>query len=290
MKAIYDRELDSQFNGLTGYIFGAFVLLFTGIYVMAYNLSYGYTQFEYVLSSMSFILLIAVPVLTMRSIADERRQRTDQLLYSLPMGMTKIVLGKYFALLTVFAVPVIVMCLYPLVLTSLASSGAIVYKSAYGALIGFFFLGAALVAIGLFVSSLTENMGVAAGLCFAVMLLLYFMGDLAGFISTTAGASLAAFAIAILLIGLILWRMTKNLTFAGIFTVVLEAALVVCFFLWKDSFSGLFAEVVGQLALFDRFQSFSQDVFDVRALVYYVTVAAVFLFLTVQAMEKRRYS
>lgn len=289
MRAIYDRELDSQFNGLTGYIFGAFVLLFTGIYVMAINLN-GYTNFEYVLYSMSFILLIAIPILTMRSIAEERRQHTDQLLYSLPMSMTKIVLGKYFALLTVFAVPVVVMALYPLVLTALATSGAIAYRAAYSALVGFFFLGAALVAIGLFISSLTENVGVAAGICFVVMLLLYFMGDLANYISTTTGASLAAFAIVILLVGVLLWRMTKNLTFAGIVTIVLEAALVICFLLFQSSFSGLFADVVNQLALFDRFYNFRQGIFDIKALVYYVSVTATVLFLTVQVMEKRRYA
>lgn len=86
MSAIYERELDSQLNGLTGYIYGALMLLFGGIYVMAYNLS-GYTQFSYVLYSMEFVMLIAVPLLTMRSIAEERHQRTDQLLYSLPMSM-----------------------------------------------------------------------------------------------------------------------------------------------------------------------------------------------------------
>ena len=108
MTAIYERELDSQLNGLTGYLYGAFVLLFGGIYTMAYNLQ-GYTEFTYVLYSMTFILLVAVPLLTMRSIAEERHQKTDQLLYSLPLSMTKIVLGKFFALVTVMAMPMAVL-------------------------------------------------------------------------------------------------------------------------------------------------------------------------------------
>lgn len=290
MKAIYERELDSQFNGLTGYLYGALMLLATGFLVMLINLVYGNTRFEYVLYYVSIMYLLTIPILTMRSIAEERRQKTDQLLYSLPMSMTKVVMGKYLALLTVMAVPILVICLYPLVLTSLATSGTVVYKSAYSAIIGLFFMGAALVSIGLFISSLTENVGVSVGLSVAVLALLYFMGDLASNISSDNGASLAAFAIVALLIGLVLWLMTKNITFAGIFTAVLEAALVVCYILWKDSFSGLFSKVIEQLALLNRYQNFTNGIFDVTSIVYYVSIAGVFLFLTVQAMEKRRWS
>ena len=162
MSAIYERELDSQLNGLTGYVYGALMLLFGGIYVMAYHLE-GAADFTYVLYSMTFIYLIGTPLLTMRSIAEERHQKTDQLLYSLPMSMTKIVLGKYLALVTVMLMPIAVLALYPLVVNSLASAGAIPLKAAYGALVGFIFLGMALTAIGLFISSLMENVGLAAG-------------------------------------------------------------------------------------------------------------------------------
>lgn len=105
MKAVFRHELSSYFTGMTGYVFGAFLLLFAGIYTMAVNLNAGLSNFEYVLSNLSFIFLIIVPILTMRVIAEERRQRTDQLLYSLPLSMTGVALGKYAALLVVFLVP-----------------------------------------------------------------------------------------------------------------------------------------------------------------------------------------
>ena len=289
MTAIYERELDSQLNGLTGYVFGALMLLFGGIYVMAYHLE-GSSDFTYVLYSMMFIYLIGIPLLTMRSVAEERHQKTDQLLYSLPLSMTKIVLGKYFALVTVMAMPLLVLMLYPLLVNALASSGAIPLKGAFGAMVGFFFLGAALTAIGLFISSLMENVGLAAGVCFIVMLLLYFLRSLAGYITASAVASLAAFAVLIALFGLILWRLTRHGPFALAFTGVLEAALVVCYALFKTHFAGLFADVVEQLAVFDRFESFSYDIFDIRAIVYFLSVAGVFLFLTVQTMERRRWA
>ncbi len=289
MSAIYERELDSQLNGLTGYIYGALILLFGGIYVMAYNLA-GYTYFSYVLYSMEFVMLIAVPLLTMRSIAEERHQRTDQLLYSLPMSMTKIVLGKYFALVTVMALPVVVMALYPLVINAMALSGTMPLKSAYGALVGFFFLGLALVAIGLFISSLMENAGLAAGTCFIVLLLSYFLSGLTDYMSSSAWISLVAFTVIVVLLGVLLWKLTKNGNFALIFSILLEAVLLICFLIWKSAFSGLFITILTQLAVFDRFDNFTYDIFDITSLVYYVSVAAVFLFLTVQSMERRRWS
>ena len=179
MTAIYQRELRSYFHGMTGYVFIAFLLVFAGIYTMFYNLSSGYPNFEYVLQAMTIIFLIAIPVLTMRVIAEERRQKTDQLLYTLPLGMTRVVLGKYLAMITVVAVPCVVMAFYPLLLSTF---GTVSFPTAYGALVGFFLLSAALSAIGLLISSLTENQAVAAGVCFGVMLLLYFMSSLSSFV------------------------------------------------------------------------------------------------------------
>ncbi len=289
MTAIYERELDSQLNGLTGYVFGALMLLFGGIYVMAIHLE-GAVDFTTVLASLTFIYLIGIPLLTMRSVAEERHQRTDQLLYSLPLSMTKIVLGKYFALVTVLAMPLAVICLYPLIVNALATSGAIPLKAAYGAMVGFLFLGMALTAVGLFISSLMESVGLAAGACFLVMLLLYFLTPLTSYISSSALTSFIAFTVLAALLGVILWRMTKNGAFALVFAGVLEGALGVCYALFRGKFGGLFADVVGQLAVFDRFDSFTYDIFDIRSLVYYVSVTAVFLFLTVQSMERRRWA
>ena len=96
MKAIYKRELKAYFNNILGYIFCAFILLFIGIYTMAINLNGASANFEYAIGNMGFIYLIAVPIITMRAIAEERKQKTDQLLYSLPISMSEVVLGKFF--------------------------------------------------------------------------------------------------------------------------------------------------------------------------------------------------
>ena len=107
MKAIYKRELKSYFQSMIGYAFVAFLMLFMGIYFTAYNLNAGYPYFAYVLSSTLFIFMIAVPVLTMRSFAEERKSKTDQLLLTAPVSVTGIVLGKFLAMITVFLIPVL---------------------------------------------------------------------------------------------------------------------------------------------------------------------------------------
>ena len=287
MKAVFRHELSSHFTSLTGYVFGAFLLFFAGIYTMAYNLQSSYTNFEYVIASMSFVFLIIVPILTMRVLAEERRQKTNQLLYSLPISMTQVVLGKYAALLVVLAVPTLVLCMYPLILSAY---GNVYLPAAYASIAGFFGLGAALIAIGVYVSSVTESQAVAAGLCFVVMLVNYFIADLAAYVSTTAFASLAALALLVGVLCVVIYLMTKN-GFASLMSAaVLEGGLMLLYTFKSSLFEGLFPEIMENLSLFERLYDIVDGVFDLTSMVYYASVAAVFLFLSVQSMEKGRWS
>lgn len=287
MTAVFRHELSSYFKSVSGYVFGAFLLLFGGIYTTDINLNAGLTNFEYVLDYMCIIFLIIVPILTMRVVAEERRQRTDQLLYSLPLTMTEVVLGKYGALLVVFLAPMAVIGVYPLILSAF---GNVYLPAAYSAWLGFFLLGAALLAIGMFISSLTESQAVAAGLCFVVMLVNYFITSLAGFISTTAFASFASFTVVVLALAGIVWFMTRSGLASGVLALVLEAVLLFFYAGDTSAFEGLFPEVMENLSLFDQFYQFVNGVFDLRAVVYLLSVSGLFLFLTVQSLEKRRWS
>ncbi len=287
MKAIFKHELSSYFTSLTGYVFGTFLLLFAGIYMMAYNLNALYTNFEYVMSGMSFVFLVIVPILTMRTLAEERRQKTDQLLYSLPISMTEVVLGKYAAMLVMLLIPVLIICVYPLILSAY---GNVYLPASFSAILGFFCLGAALLAIGTYVSSVTESQAVAAGLCFVVMLVNYFLADVASLLSTTAFSSLAAFAVLALVIAGVVYLMTKNGFASLMCAAVLEAALVAVYVVDSSLYEGLFPELMEQLSLFERFYVLVDGVFDVTSLVYLISVAALFLFLSVQSLEKRRWS
>lgn len=147
MTAIYKRELKSYLTSMIGYLFIFFILVLTGIYFSAYQLSAAYPKFEYTLSALTFVFLIAVPILTMRVLAEERKQKTDQLLLTSPVSVGGIVLGKYLALVTVYAIPMGVICLYPIVMSKF---GTVSFASAYTAILGFFLLGCANIAIGVF--------------------------------------------------------------------------------------------------------------------------------------------
>lgn len=287
MTAIYRRELGSYFHGMTAYVFIAFLLVFSGIYTMIYNLNAGYPNFEYVLQAMSIIFLIAIPVLTMRVVAEERRQKTDQLLYALPLGMTRVVLGKYLAMLTVVAIPCAIMGLYPLLLSTF---GSVFLPTAYGTLVGFFLLSATLAAIGLFISSLTENQAVAAGLCFGVMLLLFFMADLSDLVPDSTGASLAALLVTVLVAAGLVRLFTRSTPAALVVAIAGEAGLFVAYLTASDAFAGLFGKLADGLSVFERFYVFANGVFDLTAVLYFLSVIAVALFLAVQSMEKRRWS
>lgn len=287
MKAVFRHELQMHFTGLSAYVFGAFMLLFAGIYTTAYNIRGGLADFQYVLSAMAFVFLIIVPIATMRSIAEERRQKTDQLLYSLPLTAAEVVLGKYAAMLVLLLVPVGIICVYPLILSAY---GKVYLPLAYGAITGFFFLGAALLAAGLFISSLTESQAVAAVACFAALLVNYFLSGLADLMSGTAAASFLGLSIAAALLALIFLRMTRSSFVSGLLFVLIETGIFAFYIFDPSAFEGLFPGILKELSLFSRFESFVNGVFDVTALVFYVSATGVFLFLTVLSMEKRRWA
>lgn len=287
MSAVFRHELRSYFHSLTAYVFGAFLLAVIGIGAMFYNLEAAVSNFEFVLSFASIIFVVIVPILTMRTMAEERRQRTDQLLYSLPITTTQVVLGKYFALLVVYLIPLAVISLYPLLFSQF---GEVYLPTSYGSLFAFFLMGAALLAVGMFLSSLTGNQGFAAGIGVAAILLNYYSVSLAEYTSSTAMGSLIALYVIALLLGVVIHNLTRNENLAYGVTLVLIAALSVAYFVNSSAFEGLLPDIMTKLSLFRQFNSFVNGAFDLTAIVYYVSVMGFFLFLTVQSLEKRRYN
>lgn len=182
MCAIYKKELRAYLTSMTGYIFMAVLLAVTSLYYVANCLVGGYPVFGAVLSSVYFVLLIIVPVLTMRSMAEEKRQKTDQLLMTAPVSLWKIVLGKYLAMVTIFLIPMAILCLYPLILLQF---GSVSLPMAYTAILGYTLFGAACLGIGLFLSALTESQVIAAVLTFGVLFFL----NMASGIANVIGAS-----------------------------------------------------------------------------------------------------
>ena len=287
MTAVWKHELRSCVHSLSAWLYCAFMLAFVGVGAMLYNIQAAVANFEYVLSFVCIGLVFIVPVLTMRTLAEERKQKTDQLLYSLPLKLWHIIAGKYLALLVVFLVPLMIIAFYPLVFSQY---GEVYLLTSYGSLLAFFLLGAALIAIGMFISSLTENQGFAAGIGIAAILLNYYSVSLAEYTSSTAMGSLIALYVIALLLGVVIHNLTRNENLAYGVTLVLIAALSVAYFVNSSAFEGLLPDIMTKLSLFRQFNSFVNGAFDLTAIVYYVSVMGFFLFLSVQSMEKRRYN
>lgn len=287
MLAVCKHELRMQFHSLTAYVFGAFLLAVVGIGAMLYNLQAAVSNFEYVLSFSSLVFAVIVPLLTMRSLAEERRQRTDQLLYALPLSTWEVILGKYLALLAVFAVPLCVIAVYPLLF---AQFGEVYLPTSYGSLFAYFLLGAALIAVGVFLSSLTDNQGFAAGISVAVILFNYYSVALSEYAAASAQASALALFVLAAGLGLLVKALTRSENLAIAVGLPLMALIVAAYFLNSGWFEGLLPNVMAALSLFERLNVFVNGVFDLTAVVFYLSVAAFFLFLSVQSLEKRRYN
>lgn len=287
MISVLKHELRIYFHSLTAYVFGAFLLIFIGIGSMMYNLNAAVSNFEYVLSFGSMVFIVIVPILTMRVIAEERKQKTDQLLYSLPITTTDVVLGKYLSLLLVYCLPLCIILFYPLIF---AQYGDVYLLTSYGSIFAFFMLGAALIAIGVFISSLTDNQGFAAGIGIAFIMFNYFSVSLSEYVSSTVMGAAITFFILIMAAYLLIKHITRDERLAYAVSIVLMLALMAAIWFGAESFEGLLPNIMRTLSLFDRFEVFVSGIFDLTGVVYFLSVIVLFLFLSVQSLEKRRYN
>ena len=292
MTAVYKKELRSYFSTMTGYISIAMILLMVGIFVRYVCFTSQYPSLEAALPSVSVILMLAIPILAMNSFSGERQQKTDQLLYSLPLRTWQIVLGKYLAMMTVTAVPVLIMSIYPLILWNYGGATfAAGLPGTYGSILMFYFEIAALVGVCMFLSSLTESPVVAAVLSAGVLLFCYFAELLSANLPSTPIASFIALTVLILLLSLAVYWFVRNYWIAFGAAVLLEGVML--FFYLKDAspFSGLFTRVIEEISLFRFFsQAINNYLFDLTVIVYYLSVALLFGYLTTQTVEKRRWS
>lgn len=287
MTAVYKRELRSYLTSMIGYIFIFFILLLTGIYFSAYQLSAAYPKFEYTLSALTFVFLISVPILTMRVLAEERKQKTDQLLLTSPVSVEKIVIGKYLALVTVFAIPMAIICLYPLLMTKF---GTVSLGMAYTAILGFFLLGCANLAIGVFISSLTESQVIAAVLTFVLLFAFYMMNGISSFFSEGALSTCITFGLLILATSIIIYTMIKNFLISAVVCVAGEAVLAVFYLVNSEFFAGGIQKVLQVFNISGHFDNFANGIFDINGILYFISVIAVCVFLTIQSIVKRRWN
>lgn len=287
MLAIFKKELKSYFTSMIGYVFIAFFLIIIGLYFIVYNLVNQYANFEYVLSSISFIFVLLVPILTMRLMAEEKKQKTDQLLFTSPLPISHIIFGKFLAVFTVFLIVIGIISLYPLILLQF---GLVPLKVAYSAIFGFALLGGAYIAIGLYISSLTESQIVAAVVSFVTILLTALMDGIVTLFPKDHKSVFLIFSAILILISIITYIMMHNLTLTLSIAVVSEIALTIIYFVKPTLFDGLLVKVFGWFSVIERFNNFVLGLLDLSSVIYYLSVIFLFNFLTVQVIKKSRWS
>ena len=290
MTAIFKRELRSYFHGMLGYVLTAFLLASSGIYFLALNLGYGLTDFGYyTLYRTIFMLLLYIPVLTMRSLAEERRSRTDQLLLTSPVPVWGIVLGKFFAMCAVFALPCLMDVVMILILWALGGTVPALAAN-FAALLCYFLLGCAAIAMGEFLSGLTENPIIVAVAGFSVLLLAYMMPSLRSLFNAGSAVALAVFTAIAGAASLMAGLRTRSFILGCLTFAALCLGLTGLFLLQSAWLTEAFSAVLSVLCFFTPFEDFVNNSFSLPTLVYYLTVTGMFLFFTAQSIEKRRWN
>lgn len=277
MLAIFKKELKSYFHSMIGYVFMAFFLVVIGIYMYVYNFAYQVANFEYVLNSVTFIFIILVPILTMRLMAEEKKQKTDQLLFTSSVSVTKIVLAKFFAVVALFTICMAVVCIYPLILRIF---GEVPFGTAYSSIVGFYIMGAALLAIGLFISSLTESQIIAAVISFIVLLFTYLAASLGTVLPTEKLPTMLITLFLFAIFSYIIYISIRKV-YVAVGTWVVGTIILIALYFFKSSFyDNLLAKMISAVAVMEPFQNFCYGNIAIADVVYYLSIAALFIILT----------
>ncbi len=234
MGAIFRRELLAYFTTPIGYIFLALFYAGSGLFFNLTALTSGSANMAYIFTLLIYVLMVAIPILTMRTLSEEKNQKTDQCLLTAPVSLGGLVMGKFLAAFLIYIMAVAITLVYAVVISAFAKPDWLVVA---GNIVGLILLGSAFIAIGIFVSSLTENQIVSAIISFAVMLVCYLLNAISSVIPID----------------------------------------------WL-------ANIITKLSFVDRYTGFTLGLFDLSDALFFISAAAVFLFLTVRVLEKRRWS
>lgn len=285
MTAIIMKELRNYFTQMTGYLFLAVNTFITALFFVAIGIINP--NFHQVLGAITFAFFIVIPTLTMRLFADEVRNKTDQLLFTSPLAIWQIVAGKYLAAAALFVGAMGVTMLFPLIMSRF---GSLPVSQIVGAYVGFILMGLGFIALGLFISVMTENQIIAAVGTAGAIFMFFLLDAIAGGLPVDAGNSLIFVGVLIVGVAGILYHSTKNII-AGVVLAVIGFVGVGAVY-WTDPmrFDGMAPRMFRWFSLFSRFDTLSRGIMTLADIVFFVTFSLVFIYLTVNAIEKRRWS
>lgn len=287
MKTILSREFKAYFNSPIGYVFLTFYLFMFGFYFSGININQSNGDYGLVFNYLVNLLLFTIPLMTMRLLSEEKKNKTDQLLLTAPISVKDIVLGKYFAALLLFLLTLGITLIHPLILTFL---GDVPWPTVISTYVGYFLLGATLIAMSLFISSLTENQIISAIASIGIFLLLLLIDALATLIPPQRFSSLIFVFAIIIALTLYIYVSIKDAYITLIIGFICVSATILTYKFFGTLFDGLCTKVLQWLSLFSRYNNFGDGLLDIGAIIYYLSFIFVFLFLTNQTIEKRRWN
>ena len=287
MIPIYKKELRTYFTQMMGYIFLAFMTLLIGLFFTMVNLSFRSANFQNVLSNTTLFFLFLVPILTMRLFSEEARHKTDQLLFTSPLSVTQIVMGKFLAALTVFLLATAITASFPLMLSIFAESMPV--SRIVGAYVGWILVGVSCIAVGVLISVLTDNQIIAAVGTFAALFAMFLMEAFAMSMPTTAFASLMFVGLIIVAVAGIWFNSTRNILSSVIVGLIGIAVAVGLYMFNNLIFDGIIVRTLRWFSVYARFDSFTMGILSISDVAYYVAFIALFIYLSINVIEKRRW-
>lgn len=279
--------MKSYFHSIIGYLFIGFFLFIIGLYFFIQNMYSEYANFSYSLYGVRSFFILLIPMVTMRIMAEENHQKTDQLLFTAPVSIFKVIIGKYLAVVSMLAIVMAIVCIYPLVL---CQYGDVNLKQSYSSILAFFLMGSAYLAIGMFISAITESQAFAAIMTFVVVLITTFSSIIGQLLPTTNITAVRVFAILVLLIALVTYIIIHNITFSFFVGLLGEVIVALLYFLIPSVYDGAVNKFFDWLTISSRMDDFVFGIFNLSSIVYYVSLIVLFVFLTIQAIKKRRWS
>ena len=287
MLTIFNKELKSYFHSAVGYIFMVVFLLISGLFFTLYNLVSGSGYYNDVIFNMTFVFLFLVPILTMKMISNETREKTDQLLLTSPLKIWEIVIGKFFAAMALFVITVTITFIYPIILSKF---GKIAVGEAIGGYIGLILMGACFIAIGLFISSLTDNLVTAGVGTFGALFFIWIIDSVKNGLPTSITSGIIFSGILVVLISLLIFNSMKNIYISVGTGTIGAIAVITVYLLNKSLFEGFIIKFLGWFSLLQRFEPFNIGMLSVSSIVYYITFASALLYLTICMLDKRRWN
>jgi len=286
MISIYKKEMRAYFSNMMCYVFLCAMIVIVGIFFVMISVFGLNPNYHIVLNNVTTFFFILIPVITMRLFSEEARQKTDQLLFTSPLSVTQIVLGKFFAAVSLFFLAVAVTVLFPLLINQY---GDLPLSLIIGTHIGFALIGAACISVGVFISVLTDNQIIAAVATVGAIFMMFVIDGIALSMPTTTFASFMFVAVIITIIAAIWYNATRNImatACVGVFSLAVAGGL----YIFNNLiFDGIIVRVLQWFSVFARFNNFFIGILNISDIVYYVSFCLLFVYLAINVIEKRRW-